>query len=162
MTETSSEKDNNKNNLLLAMLWLQRHREIMSLSQQNTDSTTASKVGFLCYEYLSIFYWQFRHCIFLENFEYRVVYSKTATSYSFGAKQNWYQSYNSTITEIGAQRPQSGSIAWPSPRTMWILGLQKNPALREICVCGGLWSPTNRKILPCANISHNRGSKGPR
>lgn len=43
MTETSSEKDNNKNNLLLAMLWLQRHREIMSLSQQNTDSTTASK-----------------------------------------------------------------------------------------------------------------------
>ena len=47
MTETSSEKDNNKNNLLLAMLWLQRHREIMSLSQQNTDSTTASKVRFL-------------------------------------------------------------------------------------------------------------------
>ena len=46
MTETSSEKDNNKNNLLLAMLWLQRHREIMSLSQQNTDSPT-SKVRFL-------------------------------------------------------------------------------------------------------------------
>ena len=53
MTETSSEKDNNKNNLLLAMLWLQRHREIMSLSQQNTDSTTASKVRFLWNEYLS-------------------------------------------------------------------------------------------------------------
>jgi hypothetical protein len=52
MTESSSEKDNNKNNLLLAMLWLQRHREIMSLSQQNTDSTTASKVRFLFNEYI--------------------------------------------------------------------------------------------------------------
>ena len=58
MTESSSEKDNNKNNLLLAMLWLQRHREIMSLSQQNTDSTTASKVRFLYNEYI----WGFRHC----------------------------------------------------------------------------------------------------
>ena len=38
----SMEKDNNKNNLLLAMLWLQRHREIMSLSQQND---TTSKVS---------------------------------------------------------------------------------------------------------------------
>ena len=42
LTDTpSSEKDNNKNNLLLAMLWLQRHREIMSLSQQNTDTSTS-------------------------------------------------------------------------------------------------------------------------
>ena len=37
-----------------------------------------------------------------------VVYSKSAT------RNNWYQSYNSTIIEIGAQRPQSGPIAWPS------------------------------------------------
>ena len=42
MTESSSEKDNNKNNLLLAMLWLQRHREIMSLSQQNDTTTKVS------------------------------------------------------------------------------------------------------------------------
>ena len=37
-TSSSMEKDSNKNNLLLAMLWLQRHRELMSRSQQ-TDST---------------------------------------------------------------------------------------------------------------------------
>ena len=31
-----------------------------------------------------------------------------------GLRNNWYQSYNSTITEIGAQKPQSGPIAWPN------------------------------------------------
>ena len=30
-----------------------------------------------------------------------------------GLRNNWCQSYNSTIVEIGAQRPQSGPIAWP-------------------------------------------------
>ena len=30
-----------------------------------------------------------------------------------GLKNNWYQSYNCTIIEIGAQKPQSGPIAWP-------------------------------------------------
>ena len=36
------EKENNKNNLLLAMLWLQRHREIINLSQQNEVSPASS------------------------------------------------------------------------------------------------------------------------
>ena len=32
----------------------------------------------------------------------------------WGLRNNWYQSYNCTIIEIGAQRPQSCPIAWPS------------------------------------------------
>ena len=32
----------------------------------------------------------------------------------FGLRNNWYQSYNFTIIEIGAQRSQSGPIAWPN------------------------------------------------
>ena len=43
-----------------------------------------------------------------------VVYSRTATSYFWGLRNNWYQSYNCTIIEIGAQRPQSCPIAWPN------------------------------------------------
>ena len=39
----------------------------------------------------------------------------------FGLKNNWYQSYNSTIIEIGAQMPQSGPIAWP---TIYIIQLK--------------------------------------
>ena len=35
-----------------------------------------------------------------------------------GLRNNWYQSYNSTIIEIGAQRPQIGSIAWPNVVTV--------------------------------------------
>ena len=31
-----------------------------------------------------------------------------------GLRNKWYQSYNSIITEIGAQKPQSGPIAWPN------------------------------------------------
>ena len=31
----------------------------------------------------------------------------------WGLRNNWYQSYNCTIIEIGAQRPQSCPIAWP-------------------------------------------------
>lgn len=42
-SSTSLEKDNNKNNLLLAMLWLQRHREMMSLQQ--SDAAANSKVS---------------------------------------------------------------------------------------------------------------------
>ena len=40
-----------------------------------------------------------------------VVYSRTAISYFWGLRNNWYQCYDSTIIEIGAQRPQSGPIA---------------------------------------------------
>ena len=36
-----------------------------------------------------------------------------------GIRNNWYQSYNSTIIEIGAQRPQSGPIAWPILYSCW-------------------------------------------
>ena len=32
----------------------------------------------------------------------------------WGLRNNWYQSYNCTIIEIGAQRPQSCPIAWPN------------------------------------------------
>ena len=32
----------------------------------------------------------------------------------WGVRNNWYQSYNSTVIEIGAQFPQSGPIAWPN------------------------------------------------
>ena len=32
----------------------------------------------------------------------------------WGVRNNWYQSYNSTIIEIGAQKSQSGPIAWPN------------------------------------------------
>ena len=32
----------------------------------------------------------------------------------WGVRNNWYQSYNSTMIEIGAQKSQSGPIAWPS------------------------------------------------
>ena len=35
MTE---DKDSNKNNLLLAMLWLQRHRELLNFGQQHSPS----------------------------------------------------------------------------------------------------------------------------
>ena len=71
MTETSSEKDNNKNNLLLAMLWLQRHREIMSLSQQNTDSTTASKVRFI-WDHIFLFQIEVQTLYTFEYFRVRV------------------------------------------------------------------------------------------
>ena len=33
-----------------------------------------------------------------------------------GVRNNWYQSYNSIIIEIGAQKTQSGPIAWPNLR----------------------------------------------
>ena len=39
MTE---DKESNKNNLLLAMLWLQRHREMMNFGQHNPSTTTPS------------------------------------------------------------------------------------------------------------------------
>jgi hypothetical protein len=32
-------------------------------------------------------------------------------------RNNWYQSYNSTIIEIGLQKSQSGPIAWPNNGT---------------------------------------------
>jgi hypothetical protein len=32
-------------------------------------------------------------------------------TFPLGIRNNWYQFYNSTIIEIGAQRPQSGPIA---------------------------------------------------
>ena len=47
-----------------------------------------------------------------------VVYCKTATIYFFGGRNNWYQSYNSTMIEIGAQKSQSGPIAWPTLHTI--------------------------------------------
>ena len=31
-----------------------------------------------------------------------------------GVRNNWYQSYNSTIIEIAEQKSQSGPIAWPT------------------------------------------------
>ena len=49
-----------------------------------------------------------------------VVYCRTATSYFLGVRNNWYQSYNSTIIEIGAQKSQSGPIAWPSSHYLTI------------------------------------------
>ena len=39
MTE---DKESNKNNLLLAMLWLQRHREMMNFGQHSPSTTTPS------------------------------------------------------------------------------------------------------------------------
>ena len=39
MTE---DKESNKNNLLLAMLWLQRHREMMNFGQHSPSITTPS------------------------------------------------------------------------------------------------------------------------
>ena len=35
----------------------------------------------------------------------------------WGLRNNWYQSYNCTIIEIGAQRSQSCPIAWPNQST---------------------------------------------
>ena len=32
----------------------------------------------------------------------------------WGIRNNWYQSYDFTIIEIGAQKSQSGPIAWPN------------------------------------------------
>ena len=46
-----------------------------------------------------------------------LVYCRTATSYFLVVRNNWYQSYNSTIIEIGAQKSQSGPIAWPKYHT---------------------------------------------
>ena len=34
-------------------------------------------------------------------------------------RNNWYESYNSTIIEIGAQKSQSGLIAWPNKHAKW-------------------------------------------
>ena len=46
---TSDDKDSSKNNILLAMLWLQRHREIMNMSttsQQPSESKVRKFVTF--------------------------------------------------------------------------------------------------------------------
>ena len=41
-----------------------------------------------------------------------VVYCRTTIFW--GVRNNWYQSHSSTIIEIGAQKSQSGPIAWPN------------------------------------------------
>ena len=42
----SDDKDSSKNNILLAMLWLQRHREIMNMSSQQNESKVRKFVTF--------------------------------------------------------------------------------------------------------------------
>ena len=49
LPNTSDDKDSSKNNILLAMLWLQRHREIMNMSttsQQPSESKVRKFVTF--------------------------------------------------------------------------------------------------------------------
>ena len=41
-----------------------------------------------------------------------------------GGRNNWYQSYNSTMIEIGAQKSQSGPIAWPKHKIRWYFTLK--------------------------------------
>ena len=41
----------------------------------------------------------------------------------WGVRNNWHQSYNSTIIEIGAQKSQSGPNAWPN---MYYINMKKS------------------------------------
>ena len=49
-----------------------------------------------------------------------------------GVRNNWYHSYNSIIIEIGAQKSQSGPIAWPNRGADSSTGISKGIRVIQI------------------------------